>query len=757
MDDIFRRAILLIVGMALIGSFSTRVFAFTVQTGEKDGLVLDFTGEGAISGVITPKGNLTSSSPSGFFIRDVAAGKDINLRRTIQSQNNGTLLYKAYKPDPENNSNPVNINLEAIFTGHLERIEADIYIKNLTDSNRALTIYFALPINMRGWTWGDDIRISKPITGNAEIGNTVDVGFGSNGKISRYPIAAVYGNDGIAIGYRLDYPTVIRLTANPMTNQLKIVFDVALLPCTQPTCSGKHVLEHLKAVIYRFDPEWGFRSAIQKYYEIYPEFFVKRVIKEGIWVFHPRFLNHIPDIEDFGIAFHTTGLNSWSLLFEDKHNINSLRYLAEPWSHYREMPSSINWNTEQKGWDYKQVMEYLYSLYKTSPNKNEKEQAEATLSSGSYTIIRDATGNKNYKYNFFSIPKTKDNGELTWCPRCANFIHNSDPDIKDPTYHLNNAHYVWNDNTKSIYQNTATGVLDGEFIDTIESWFPNFNLNLDYRESHIAASDLPLTYDSNLLPAVPITFATYEFSRWVRTDILNRNKLMMSNGLRMFAFFAHLFDVMGIEVEDWLFRPDKDSDLNFWRTMSYQKPFTFLIYDPKFTHDDKVRRPVVERYFKTSLFYGIYPGPANDTFKKQYFDDVMMYEKDRDLFKKYIPLIQALGAAGWQPVTYVKSSNPRIYVERYGPKSSTSNCYITIRNISSERQTYSLTLMVEPLGLTNVLSMDFIDLITGDTVTATKTDEAYLTLKDTIEANEVRMFARKKDVCTDNDYDGFCN
>jgi len=721
------KTIFLIMVTILIGFFLTNVFALTVQT--KDGMILDFTSEGTISKVITPKGNLASSSPSGFFIKDVVTGKDIYLKRTLQSQTNGTLLYKAYEPNPKDNSIPVGIKLEAIFTGYPNYIEADIYVNSLNANNHALIIYFALPINMDGWTWGDDIRRLRPVAGTTEIQNTIDIGFGYRNQMSRYPIAAIYGSDGIAIGYPLDHPAAIRLIANPVTNQLSIAFDVALSPHSKTPN-----LAHLKAIIYRFEPEWGFRSAIKKYYDIYPEFFRKRVDKEGLWAGTFKDLDKISNINDFGIAYHTTGVRSHALRFNDSNNIYSLRYLTLGGE--RTFCNILNNN----------LITFLSS--------RDDSYAQSVLNSAIYDK------DNNYMiYTYDNDVCYYDRGKPGYVGH-ATIIVNSNPAIKEP----NIATYLWNDKVRSIYSEPSGGILDGEFIDSVEGQ----HIHLDYRKEHIAKTDLPLTYRYEYskgdyvlipLPGVPTVTETYEFLKWLRKDILDMNKLMMGNyPMKMYLPIVHLMDIMGAEINigikaqvdmrgNFSSEPEFDRLFDLWRTMSYQKPYTLLFhlfYDKTW---DRVTPVLIEQYFKNALFYGFYSGilGLGDDPKFIYFETPKMYERDRDIFKKYIPLIQALGSAGWEPITYAKSSNPKIYVERYGPNPSTSKWYITTRNTSNEPQIYSLTLMTEPLDLTNASSIDFVDLITGNIITATraKPDETYLTLKDTIEANGVRMFRRK--------------
>ena len=159
--------------------------------------------------------------------------------------------------------------------------------------------------------------------------------------------------------------------------------------------------------------------------------------------------------------------------------------------------------TEIPNDNYDEVMAYLRSELNSS-EKNSRLYAEATLSSGST--------DENENFRFKPVKEA-------WCPYGVTFSLNPDPDIEDPEYPLNKASIAWNDSKHSIYSNSSDGILDGEFIDSLETR----STVLDYRKSHIAATDLPLVYDStDLLPSVPLIFATYEFVRWVEKDKIGR-------------------------------------------------------------------------------------------------------------------------------------------------------------------------------------------------------------------------------------------
>jgi hypothetical protein len=72
------------------------------------------------------------------------------------------------------------------------------------------------------------------------------------------------------------------------------------------------------------------------------------------------------------------------------------------------------------------------------------------------------------------------------------------------------------------------------------------------------------------------------------------------------------------------------------------------------------------------------------------------YGRDRELFKRYVPLAVRLAQAGWSPATHVRSDNDRVYVERYGPGAD-GDVYLALYNDSGEKQAYRLS--VDPAAL----------------------------------------------------------
>jgi hypothetical protein len=153
-----------------------------------------------------------------------------------------------------------------------------------------------------------------------------------------------------------------------------------------------------------------------------------------------------------------------------------------------------------------------------------------------------------------------------------------------------------------------------------------------------------------------------------------------------------------------------DADLLYRRALCKGKPYCFLMN----TDFSKFPPPLVEKYMKRCLAYGMFPGFFSaDASTGQYFQRPELYERDRPLFKKYVPLCKKVAEAGWGAVTGVTSSDERVYVERFG------NNYLTVFNDSPDRRTVTLTMEGPPARGRDLLT---------DKEVAWKNGQAVLTL-----------------------------
>jgi hypothetical protein len=165
-----------------------------------------------------------------------------------------------------------------------------------------------------------------------------------------------------------------------------------------------------------------------------------------------------------------------------------------------------------------------------------------------------------------------------------------------------------------------------------------------------------------------------------------------------FGFFCHLFDTCGIEI-NWKrggkFRPDDEQIMNYRRAMMFQKPYLFLMNTgfQSWSYSD------TEKYMRRCMFYAFYPSffSANAS-SNHYFSQPDLYNRDRPLFKRYVPIIRELGKAGWQPIPCATVPDSAVRIERYGDGKD-DTLYFTLLNTASEAKEVAAEIDLAALGL----------------------------------------------------------
>lgn len=668
----------------------------SIATGDGLGLGLTATG-GAVAALgldgnpLVPAGRAYTG---GFFARDAFAGSAFIHAGGTVTEDGGTLALDGRLP-------ALDLSLTAAFVPLADSIAVSGELTDLTGTDRAITLYFALPFDPGGWRWGDDQRHSRTIRGTPEYRLTaasdgLDTGFSS------FPWSSATGlvrNDGTAAGlslaFPLDAPRQVRLVAHPDTRQLYVAFDLGLSPGALKNPSRASFAFR----IYRHDARWpfgddaseGFRASAQRYYGLFPQLFAfgDPAGGQGIWTAYVD-LSPIPNLADFGIAYHE-GVVEY-VPFDDTAGIATFRYVTEPWSYHMPIDDPTVDNT-----NYEQVMAYLRDQYQNGTGRDQ-QMAEATLSSGSF----DDSG--RYRFRPEAAP---------WCNaggNCAVFILDPDPDVDVPPYTVNKASTDWNPDVWSTYDSLPT--LDGEYVDGSGQ----YSLIQNFRRAHFRAADLPLAFDpTTRRVTIPEIFSVAEYTRVITDDIHARGKLTMSNAfLNGVPWTVEQYDFNGAET-DWLrtgsFRPEDDRWFNYRRALSHRKPFGTLMH----TNFATLTAGQLERYMQISLFYGIYPSLGIDTVTgASYWARPDLYERDRSLFRKYVPLVREVSLAGWQPVTGATSSDPVVYLERWG---SGATLRLTVRNDNDVARTPIISVDTAAVGLPPAGSRRVHDRITGETHT----------------------------------------
>jgi hypothetical protein len=221
-----------------------------------------------------------------------------------------------------------------------------------------------------------------------------------------------------------------------------------------------------------------------------------------------------------------------------------------------------------------------------------------------------------------------------------NWPTNPNPDLPSPNRGL--------ELFKKIDEYTHKGFnLKGVSLDSLISNWLWATLE-NYRKPHWRKSDLPLTFSYVTgKPVLLSLFSNYQFVKRLANKLHKEKKLLVGNVYASaYSIYAPLLDRLSSEIHG----KEKGGKAYLRRTLSYQKPnANFLHWTIK---SELIKHKEVEKYIKDRLFYGFYPGMGIAARKHgSYWKHPELYERDRQLFRRYIPIIRQLSKAGWQPIT----------------------------------------------------------------------------------------------------------
>jgi len=521
-------------------------------------------------------------------------------------------------------------------------------LSDTTGRDRAVTLVYAVPIDGTGWQWWSGPRRQ---TDTAPLGEYMEANrfaAGANGRLSRYPLAAITkGTEGRAIALDMGNPAFFRVGYNTGTRELFIAYDFGLTR-EKPTAS-------FRFCTFDFDAAWGFRAALAGLYEIFPDHFRCRTPEQGIWMPFYK-ISKVKGWEDFGFKFKE-GHNETA--WDDAHDMITFRY------------------TEPHTW--------WMRMKKEMPRTIEAAEAEVKrLAAKGHrrALILQTSGYHDEHGNFAARIR-----DTPWCDGAVWSV-NPSPGL---TAEITDFKNKWNAGIRDrLYGPKRKGDLDGEYVDSSEGYTTAL---LNFRRDHFADAQAPLTFSlHSRRPAQFRGLLSFEYVRALAKDVHGMGKLMMANSTpSRLCWLAPFLDVLGTETnwnrnKEW--RPMSDRDLLFRRAMCGPKPYCFLMN----TVFDDFPYELVEKYMKRSLAYGMFPGffSHEASGRSHYFIRPELYNRDRPLFKKYVPLCKRVAEAGWRSVTLARSSNPKVYVERFGDE------YLTVFNDGSKTQNATITLLTTP-------------------------------------------------------------
>jgi hypothetical protein len=580
-------------------------------------------------------------------------------------------------------------------------VKFSVQLLDTSGEDRSVTLRFQMPVEAEGWVWWDDVATSRVIEPGKRYVRYQNEERGIF-PVWWYPVGSISEEQGhgLAFAIPMDPPTLGRVGYD---GDFFIEFDVGLSKATSKFPSRADLTFYL----YSHDAEWGFRSALKKYYDLFPRFFVKRVQREGLWLARTP-TQRINRPEDFGITFHqVSSVKTNSLPVDDALGFYTFAYdepgrvgISLPFEEREEgqPPKAENFLPEVfAGKKYRRpsqsyVLEKVQE-FAADPESDQHRSAAATLALASQ---RPDGG-----FYLSILPRPG----VGW--RCL-FSAATDPEIpftEDNETRLD----VWRKTQLARMLNLYDGRYDGQYIDSSE-WMAE---TLNCRKDHFAYADYPLGFDAKTAkPGINTGVTRFEYLKAVSEELHNAGKLMMTNGTPMrYGFYTSLVDVAGSEVwHRWWQTPRGFGEKHIaeertsvsaidWRNertaylrraLVYQKPYCYLLKLMSEKEIEAFGMGRVQVYFDWSLFFAIYPSLSEGLWLNP--------EPYRDLYRKYIPVLRALGTAGWEPITHARADNPSLRVERHGYWSQ-GTLWFVVRNFSDGQASGNLTIDAEALAI----------------------------------------------------------
>ena len=525
----------------------------------------------------------------------------------------------------------------------------DLTLKTLERAERPVTLACAFKVD-GPLVWLPDVRRREPLA--AGVRSETNATSCGAGGLSRWPFAAVTaGGKGIALGIDPNAPAYFRLEADADAHELRIVYDLGLSPWGRPA--------HVRFCRFEFDAALGFRGALEKYMAIFPGMFAVRTTDPGVWMPFSR-ISAIRDWQDFGFRFKE---GDDETAWDDAHGILTFHY-AEPctwWMRLKNSPDGQPMTLEAGRKEAERLVaegkDPMALAWATSAFKDENGQPIGR--------VLDTPWCKGVRWAVNTAPWL--NGEMT------------DFGVKYPD--------------KEVFERYRTfepeGV-DGEYVDSSEM---KEDL-LDFDSAHFKRLEFPLTFSEKTRRVGAFRgLIVHEYARRLCEITRSKGRFTMANGTpSQWPWMPADFDVMGTET-DWNpsdaktksrpgWEPISDDLIMYRRVLCGAKPYCFLMN----TDFAQWTKDKTERYMRYALAYGMLPGFFSaDACTKTYFGSPDLYERDRPLFKKYVPLCRAVAAAGWRPVCRLAScDNAAVYVEQFGD--GTGPAYVTVFNPTKAEQ-----------------------------------------------------------------------
>lgn len=655
----------ILIWLLLLQSLSGHCAAVTTS----DGLKLDFRdADASVAGVRIGDIQLKmNGSKGGFYVVDMVEDRLLGKMDYHSAAFLGTRIEATARTSPTGvviQGRVHDLWVRARIESRGDYLEVTGDLVNLRpNQDRAAILYFRLPVDASGARWGRNLGVDEPITATKRFLNGTEFHQAYRPAMSRIPVAAVSGDTwGLTLAQPMDSPRFFRL-AYEEPHGFQMEYEFGLSPVTRKFRNRAP----FRFLLYRHDPAWGLRSSFERYYGFFSEQF-RKIVRDGMWIDEWGSKRaQLGDPADYGIVFNETG--QWADEDQRSRDVLSMMYI-EPWcDHIEATPDRIPSMAED-----------------IPPNKMEARFGRgADLRTNALQLLNSAVFGRDDKIldprqaaiGGFYIEGKADNPYYR-------YLTNPDPELPTPFGGMNRAQKIlrydlytsWGRQTDQHQYEK-----DGVYYDSIGGSWAGSGIH-NFRRDHMAYVDFPLTFDHKT-GRVTIThaFSSIEFLKWCTTQVHGDGRPTMGNaGPGYFLSFVAPYLDMGGAGENYENEPTF-AGLKEVRALMYQKPLSYL------NNSEMASAEKAEAVVDALLLYACYPGAVN----------ARQMKAQRFLYRAYIPIYNALGKAGWEPVPHARLSVPDMWCERFG--TAGGGQYFAIRNPGDARE---VTLRLDPkaLGIT---------------------------------------------------------
>ena len=644
------------VGLCLLYGAAPALAVKTVST--NDGVSLTLTDAGAYS-AMTVDGNTvpTLGVAGGFFIAPMNGVSLPYTRDTFYAGTaiTGTAAYEGSNVRVTGTAQSISFNI--LLTGGLPYLKVDGTATG-PGTDQAFLVYFRLPVDANGWKWQNDVNSSQTIAnGSANWYRSLGaINQARHPYFSDNPFGTVTKTTSPTMGLSLSplfYPPCTYAIQYNSQGGFWIEFE---LGTTNKTTKHQNTA-NFHFVIYKHDPNWGQRDAVNRFYGFFPAWFTPQTgTRGGNWILDNSNRPTSPDTPaDYGIVWNETSM--WDDAYCIDNDIINCKYV-EAWCEHCTWTSVSACETAASSGDN--------SWYDPGKGWGKAEGAQMIILSGARNANQTYIGFDEQSY---------------WTDDGSMFRAICNPDLEIPNFRgYNNPLPTHNRGTGAEYWEfyREWSVLPGPgdfysgfYHDSVGGWWAGWEVVHNFATEHWPYYDhSPGIYFGTVGggPGIPTMFAPYsntEFLKYTYEQMTAVNRPVMANsgpGPTLFMEVPWL-DMIGAG-EGY---SSSLHGLSIVRALAATKPSSFL------------NGAISDAAMQNCLLMGIYPGCGIDS----------AYKSSKSLYTKYVPVLNQLDAAGWRPITAARPSNTAMLLERYGTGAS-NTIYLVLRATSTGSTTITV-------------------------------------------------------------------